>query len=349
MLPFRSRHGPVPRADLHRRRIPRKRVRRLSWLRLSFWLRKNHRTKPRSVAGVDVEAAQAVPLTEVDPGSGKTVPTGSSGPVPPGRRWPGLGVVLRVLLALVLTGCLGGLGYGLRYLLHHSRSFAVRAVRVNATVHTTQEALVQRARVEVGQNLFQVDLQRVQRSVSAEPWVKSARVRRELPGTVIIDVVEREARALVSLGALYLVDEQGQVFKRATAAEAEGLPVVTGIDREVYLGDPQEAQEQVHEALQGLLSFRGAAESPRGGTPPLPDRPPIGEVHVESNGEVTLYTDKGVAIRLGHGDAAETRERLRRFDAVWAALQRGGARPAMVFLNSRAHPDHITVRLDKQP
>ena len=62
---------------------------------------------------------------------------------------------------------------------------------------------------------------------------------------------------------------------------------------------------------------------------------------------ITLYTEQGVAIQLGQGDAAEMRERLQRFDAVWAALRGEGQRPAVVFLDNRAHPDNVTVRLEK--
>ena len=36
------------------------------------------------------------------------------------------------------------------------------------------------------------------------------------------------------LGALYLVDGTGHPFKRATFAEADGLPVITGVTRDQY-------------------------------------------------------------------------------------------------------------------
>ena len=60
---------------------------------------------------------------------------------------------------------------------------------------------------------------------------------------------------------------------------------------------------------------------------------------------MTLYTDSGTALRLGQGGESELDARLARFDAVWQALASAGQKPAMMFLDNRSHPDHVTVRL----
>ena len=85
--------------------------------------------------------------------------------------------------------------------------------------------------------------------------------RRELPSTIAVDVVEREAACVVALNALYLADTRGLVFKRANPDEAAALPVITGVDRDAYLSEPEHAREHVREALEDILRL-GSANIP---------------------------------------------------------------------------------------
>jgi cell division protein FtsQ len=220
-----------------------------------------------------------------------------------------------------------------RWYVTHARHFAVRSVRISPTVHVGADAIVARAQVPLGVNLFAIDRTEVARAVSQEPWVARAHVRRELPSTLMIDVVEREAVFTVAFGALYLADGEGNVFKRATPEEAASLPVVTGIVREDYVTQPERAREQLRQALQAIAMWRQKS-----------DRPPLGEVHVDRIGGVTVYTERGVGVRLGVVDDTLP-ARLARFDAVAAALDVGGETPRLVYVDNRARPDRVTVKL----
>ena len=97
--------------------------------------------------------------------------------------------------------------------------------------------------------------------------------------------------------------------------------------------EPTYAREQIRTSLAALARYQKESH-----------RPPIGEVHVDRFVGVTLYTRQGVALQLGQGDDAELDARLARFDVLWRKLSRSEQRPQMVYLNNRAHPDHITVR-----
>jgi len=254
-------------------------------------------------------------------------------------RFAGVGASLkrslRALLVLGVLGALAGGGWGLHRFLTRSPHFAIRALRFSPTRHVSAESLAARAGDVVGLNLFRVDLDQLASDVMQEPWVQSARARRELPSTVMVDIVEREAAVGVALGPVYLADARGTVFKRATPDEAAGLPVVTGIDRDQYLADPESAQEQIRGA-QAVLAAWGT-------------RPAVGEVHLDKLLGVTLYTTEGnLGVRLGRADG-DLGARLRRFDAVAAALQASGEKPRLIFLDNRARPDRVTVKLAPAP
>jgi cell division protein FtsQ len=236
------------------------------------------------------------------------------------------------LLAGVGLALAGGAWLG-RWYVTHARHFAVQTVRATPTSHVSAEALITRAGVPLGLNLFAVDRDEVARAVSQEPWVARAHVRRELPSTVVLEVVERQAVCATAFGALYLTDAEGSVFKRAAPDEAVGLPVVTGLGRDDYLAQPERTRASIRQALQALAAWRQKA-----------DRPPLGEVHIDRIAGVTLYTDRGVGVRLGVIDDTLS-ARLARYDAVAGELARGVEEPRLIYVDNRARPDRVTVKL----
>jgi hypothetical protein len=77
-----------------------------------------------------------------------------------------------------------------------------------------------------------------------------------------------------------------------------------------------------------------------------PDRPAIGEVHVDPHGQVTLHTyDQATAIQLG-ALGPELDARMHTFDAAWAGLSEPErVRARAIHLDAR--PDHVTVAFAK--
>ncbi len=251
---------------------------------------------------------------------------------------------LRGLACLGLATAIAGGGYGLRHVLLHSNRFALTDVRVSSLKHLDPEVLIGRSGLSRGASLFTLDLKDAERRISREPWVASVRVRRELPHTVAIEVVERELGVAVALGSIYLADEKGEVFKRARGEEAADVPVVTGLARDRYLADPARARAVLRRAIA-----LGSAWREHGRLSPL------GELHHDGGHDeaaaFTVYFPHGgrsVGVRLGAPDQT-TPERLTRLDAVLAALDRRGAQATLVHLDQRTQLDRIAVRVVGDP
>ena len=249
----------------------------------------------------------------------------------------------RLWIFLGLVVVLGSTGALVRHFVLRSAHFVVRTLRISPTRHVASSALRNRMGHQIGLNLFRVQLDEIRREVAQDPWIASVQVRRELPGTIAIDVIEREPSCLVALGALYLADADGLVFKRATPDEAVSLPVVTGIDRDSYIAHPESAKIEVREALTALRAWR-EVESVNG------PRPAIGEIHLDRVLGVTIYMISGTAVRLGRVAADDTISgRLKKFDAVWSALENSvdGTREhaRIIYLDNRVRADRVTVKL----
>jgi cell division septal protein FtsQ len=104
-------------------------------------------------------------------------------------------------------------------------------VRGNARVSTGEiEALLDGAR---GQNVLLVDLEQYRRRLMDSPWLAGATLRRVLPGTIEVRVVERTPMALARLGRqVYLVDSAGVIMAEFGPQYHDlDLPVVDGLVR----------------------------------------------------------------------------------------------------------------------
>ena len=146
--------------------------------------------------------------------------------------------------------CWGAAGWGGRWAVRYvveSPRFQVKQIDISALPHVRREELLALAGVGLGDRLLSIDTDAVAARLTTHPWVAAAQVKRHLPSVLHVDLVERRAAAVASLGGLYLVDENGRPFKRARMDEAEGLPVLTGIVR-----------ESIRQAARGELRRRSA-------------------------------------------------------------------------------------------
>ncbi len=240
----------------------------------------------------------------------------------------------RFLPTLALVILIGGVTVGGRHYFSHSPHFALRALHFSGMQNATDEKLSTRAQLRLGGNLFAIDLRQLERRLGDEPWVKNARAHVELPSTIAVEIEERRAACLVALGSLYLADEDGFLFKRASSSETSGLVVVTGLSRSLYESDETATRAEVKSALKALRMFSVVTS-----------RPIVGEVNLDRTLGVTLFTaEHGVGIRLGRIDETLP-ERIDRFDTVWASLQTHGERPRMLYLDNRTRPDRVAVKL----
>ena len=209
----------------------------------------------------------------------------------------------------------------------------IRELRFEGLARATAEELLELSPAQRGDHLLLTDTALVEDALRRHPWVSSVEVRRTLPPALVIRVTERRAAALVDLGGLYLVDTNGEVFKRARPGDGLDLPVITGVGREGWV----ERREEMEPLLRGALALVGCWAE-RG----LDRRAPISEIHLSAEYGTTLWVGPdGMEVRLGQGSIPEKLERLER---VLAAVAADGKRAEVLHLENRRRPDWVAVR-----
>lgn len=228
---------------------------------------------------------------------------------------------------------LAALAFGVHRVAFGGERFRVREVRFHGLARLAADQLLTVLPVQRGDHLLLVDPGLLEATLQHQPWVARAEVDREFwAGTLEIHVREHRAAALVSLGGLYLVNEQGQVFDRAAPGLGLDLPVVTGIDREAYLS----RRAEVEQLLAGAVALAGRWSEAR-----LNARTPISEIHVDPVFGTTVVTGDGTEIRLGQRALDAKLSRLSRLLPSLAAEPR---RAEVIHLDNRRHPDWVAVR-----
>jgi len=107
--------------------------------------------------------------------------------------------------------------------------FEVRRVEVRGTHHLNELKVYERVLAQRDQAMPQVDLAAVRDNLLQLSWVEDARVSRQLPDTLVIDIVERKAHAVLRRGdQLILIDATGHLLEPIGPARVRGRMILSG-------------------------------------------------------------------------------------------------------------------------
>jgi len=134
--------------------------------------------------------------------------------------------------------------------------FEVRKVEVRGVDRMNEIDVYERVLGVKDRAMPQVDLSELRASLMELPYVRDARVSRQLPDTIVVDIVERTPHAALRRnGNLALIDETGHVLEPISAAHAKERLVISGAEAETQvqalaslLDAAPQLQEQVTEA-----------------------------------------------------------------------------------------------------
>lgn len=192
---------------------------------------------------------------------------------------------LMILVVLILLGALAVWVYNSPY-------FPVKQVKIEGEIQRTGGKQLQAvAQKYIRGNIFRADLNGAQEAFAKLPWVDKVTVRRRLPDTVEIDLVERIPVARWKESGL--IDSNGSLFNAATD---EKFPV--------FSGEPGTGKIMVKHfnEFNAILKPLGLA---------------VAELEYSPRSAWTVGLDNGISVRLGREN--ETK-RLQRFAEMWPGI-----------------------------
>jgi cell division protein FtsQ len=195
------------------------------------------------------------------------------------------------LVVCVVIGVFGVYFYHQEY--HMKPLCQIQEVVFIDNKRLTDEELREIAGDRVRKSLLTVSCREISRHMLQSPWIKSANVRKEFPGTLAITIQETEPFALLDLKEhLFLIDEKGKILEELKDDVVPFLPVI--------VSDPGREGEAFSEALHlvRLMNEKGLTS---------------GRDHVEvianKPHEICIEMDEAV-VKIGSGEYDQKLERF---------------------------------------
>ncbi|NOQ42148.1 MAG: FtsQ-type POTRA domain-containing protein, partial [Desulfuromusa sp.] len=201
-------------------------------------------------------------------------------------------------------------GFFVTQLLLASDLFRVEQVTVQGNHRLTEQQIAALSDIQIGINTFSLDLGLIGRKIEENHWVQQAHVRRIFPRQVVINLKERQPVAIINLGYLYYLDDQGEIFKVLGAADSLDYPIITGFNYDKAQGHDAEYAQRLRQIVGLLtdLSKRNKFSLDQ-----------VSEIHHEDGGGLSLFTlEGGVKVKLGYANYSKKLDRLER---IYAQLQ----------------------------
>jgi len=108
--------------------------------------------------------------------------------------------------------------------------FTLQEIEVRGNIHTAQDEILQAIGAVKGENIWRVSPSLLRGSVLGIPRVDTVEIHRLPPSSLLVEVVEKEAMALVPFGEYLLeISFEGQIIGSTQTPQYYGLPLLTGV------------------------------------------------------------------------------------------------------------------------
>lgn len=121
--------------------------------------------------------------------------------------------------------------------------FKVENITIRGIEQIDTSEVLSLAAIEPGVSMINLKVSAIRKRIKMNPWVAKAHVRRRIPNTVVITIIEREPVAFINMGSVYLVDRTGFLWPLKLNTYWN-LPVVSGLTDTIVNGDKHRLNEE---------------------------------------------------------------------------------------------------------
>jgi len=155
-----------------------------------------------------------------------------------------------------------GLAYGFTHFLLTSPEMSLlhpEQVELTGNSNVSRASVLDIFRADRGRSVLRIPLEERRRQLESIPWIEQAVVRRALPHTIQVEIVERTPIAFLRDGTqMSLVDVHGVILDRPVQGKFH-FPVVTGMNAEMPVDEREKRMQLFAGFMQQLGSARAGA------------------------------------------------------------------------------------------
>jgi len=165
-------------------------------------------------------------------------------------------LTVRLIKTLIFYLAIGFLGWNFFTFIFSSNFCNIEEVIIKGNDCLCEDEIFYKSGIQLGENIFKLDLKKSTDSLMQEPRIKEAEIKRVIPNKIIISLTERKAAVIVHIGEEHFSStKEGIVLSKIDRLEEEfGLPLILGLEiNEIKIGEIIEKPE-FRTALESINS-----------------------------------------------------------------------------------------------
>ena len=174
-----------------------------------------------------------------------------------------------------------------------SKFFEIKNIHVYGIKNVSKEDVIRHSTLQYGANIFRINKKQAMLGIFASPYVKMIKIKRTLPNTVVIDIIEREVIAIIPyVGSFINIDGEGMVLKISGNESKEKLPIINGFKFDTFkigerLNTDDDERFEVTVKLVQEIRTAGLVNI-------------ISEINVSDLDRIKLVTHNGIKVNFGN-------------------------------------------------
>jgi len=177
--------------------------------------------------------------------------------------------------------------------LNRCHYFSATTIQVDGLNRLTASEVLNQAQIEKGVNIMAVNLPLTRKRLMAHPWIADVSVRRRLPDALELNVIEQVPLAVVDLGRTFVINQQGDIFKKAESTDLKNYPIISGLS----YSDLNLSGQPAGPTISSVLTILKLGNEPDSIVP----NSILRKVHVDREIGLTLFAfNQPLVIRLGY-------------------------------------------------
>ena len=141
-------------------------------------------------------------------------------------------LALRVIKILIFYLAIGFLGWNFFTFIFSSSFCNIENVIIKGNDYLSEDRIFYKSGIQLGENIFRLDLIKAKDSLMQEPWIKEVEVKRVIPNKIIISIKERKPAAIVYTREEYFSStKEGIILTKIDRQEEKfDLPLILGLE-----------------------------------------------------------------------------------------------------------------------
>ena len=140
-------------------------------------------------------------------------------------------LTVKLIKILIFYLAIAFLGWNFFTFIFSSNFCNIKEVVIKGNDCLIENEIFYKSGIQLGENIFKLDLKKSKDSLMQEPWIKEVEIKRIIPDKIIISIKERKPAVIVHIGEEYFSStKEGIVLSKIDRPEEiSGLPLVLGL------------------------------------------------------------------------------------------------------------------------